>query len=353
MWKMSYFEIGIAALAILSLSVSPSAAAIITVSTSPPNLIPQPAGGGTYYIRELAETATLTAYPVTGYMFQRWIKTAEGDLVTNDVVSTNATYSFNVTVNQDYLAVYTPILYIISVSTSPSYLTPQPAGGNTYYYGDNITVTAQQVANYSFQRWTENKKSVSTSDAYSFNVSENRSLVAEYSKVATPTITLDTSSGTPRSEITINGTGFDIFAEDFPQVSIYFDGTAVKENVKMNKDDSGTLGSFRTAFTIPPNTKSGIHRITAQGPKNSAYADFVVEYPYPWKEILEISGIIGVLVGLKYLYPKFMKFPPQPLSNIGKHLPITIETRGGIESIEPHPRDYAIKVEVKGGVERL
>ncbi len=315
-----------------------------TVSVSTSDLIAQPSGGGTYHY---GDTAIVTAQSVPGYTFQRW--TENGSLV-----SSNASYEFKVTGNRSLFAEYISAPYTISVSISPSYLTPKPYGGGTYRSGDTVTVVAQSVPGYTFRRWTENGNSVSTDTAYSFNGSGNRNLIAEYSKTATPTITLESGSGTSGSEIAVKGTDFDIFAENFPNVSIYFDGTAVKEGVMMYNDESGTLGSFRTTFTVPPNTESGTYRITAQGPKNSASADFVVEHPYPWREILVISSVIGGILGLKYLYPRIIS-PSKPMSNIGKQLPIIMETRGGIEGEDTgsQMQDNSISVEERGGIERL
>ncbi|PWB55564.1 MAG: hypothetical protein C3F06_02190, partial [Candidatus Methanoperedenaceae archaeon] len=146
----------------------------ISVSTSPSGLSPQPSGGGQY---NSGQTATVTAQPVSGYTFQRW---TEG----GNQVSTSAAYSFAVTGNRNLVAVYSQNTgsYTISVSTSPSGLSPQPSGGGQYNSGQTATVTAQPVSGYTFQRWTEGGNQVSTSAAYSFAVTGNRNLVAVYSQ---------------------------------------------------------------------------------------------------------------------------------------------------------------------------
>ncbi len=76
-----------------------------------------------------------------------------------------------------------PVLANITVSTSPANLNPQPTGGGTYNSGDAATVTAQSVIGYTFQKWTENDNQVSASASYSFTVTGDRSLVAEYSPI--------------------------------------------------------------------------------------------------------------------------------------------------------------------------
>ena len=72
--------------------------------------------------------------------------------------------------------------YNISISTSPQGLSPQPAGGGQYTYGENITVKAQPVDGYTFQNWTEGGSQVSTSAAYKFIVTGNRNLIAVYTQ---------------------------------------------------------------------------------------------------------------------------------------------------------------------------
>jgi len=165
----------------------------------------------------------------------------------------------------------------VSVSTSPSGLEPQPAGGGTYSYGETITVTAQSVADYTFMRWTENGVWVSSYPNYQFTVTGNRNLVAEYAK---PSLTLSPGSGTAGSTITVSGTAFDVFAVEFAQASISFDNIIVNQSIFIGSD-----GSFTAAFIIPSDASPGIHRIFASGPKNNATAEL---------EVLPFSGTLSV-----------------------------------------------------------
>jgi len=72
--------------------------------------------------------------------------------------------------------------YSIAVTTSPPGLSPQPSGGGIYSSGETVTVSAQPVTGYTFQKWTENGNQVSTIASYSFTVTENRNLVAIYTQ---------------------------------------------------------------------------------------------------------------------------------------------------------------------------
>lgn len=50
----------------------------------------------------------------------------------------------------------------------------------TTIYGDNLTLTATPAIGYSFSRWTENATLLSTSNPYSFTVSADRTIKAEF-----------------------------------------------------------------------------------------------------------------------------------------------------------------------------
>ena len=54
------------------------------------------------------------------------------------------------------------------------------SGGGTYQEGTNCTLTAMANEGYSFTSWTENGEVVSTETTYSFTVSGNRTLVANF-----------------------------------------------------------------------------------------------------------------------------------------------------------------------------
>lgn len=57
----------------------------------------------------------------------------------------------------------------------------------TYYEGETCTVAATPNAGYGFVNWTENAAAVSTDASYSFTVTDDRNLVANFTEVATQT----------------------------------------------------------------------------------------------------------------------------------------------------------------------
>jgi hypothetical protein len=72
----------------------------------------------------------------------------------------------------------TPI-YTITVSANPS-MAGSVSGGGSYQQGQSCTVTATATSGYTFVRWTENGTQVSTNASYTFTVTSNRTLVANF-----------------------------------------------------------------------------------------------------------------------------------------------------------------------------
>jgi hypothetical protein len=118
------------------------------------------------------ESCTLTATPATGYNFVNWTK--------NGVqVSTNATYTFTVTESAAYVAHFQIQSFTISLSANPANA-GTVSGDGTYDYGTSCTVTATPFQRYLFANWTENGVVVSTEQSYTFTVTANRTLVANF-----------------------------------------------------------------------------------------------------------------------------------------------------------------------------
>ena len=137
-------------------------------------------GGGTY---NHGSTCTLTANPNSGYSFVGWT-------INGTQVSTNSTYSFTVTENASYVAVFDLNSYTITASANPT-AGGTVSGEGTYNYGSTCTLTATPNTGYSFVGWTKNGSQVSTDQTYSFTVTENASyeavfIVSEYQITVIP-----------------------------------------------------------------------------------------------------------------------------------------------------------------------
>ena len=130
-------------------------------------------GGGTF---ASGSSVTVTASPHTGYIFTNWTQNGA-------VVSTSASYTFNLTSSRTLVANFTQTSgsYTISLSASPA-RGGSVSGAGTFSSGTSHTVTATPAARFHFVNWTESGTSVRSSASYTFTLSANRNLVANFSK---------------------------------------------------------------------------------------------------------------------------------------------------------------------------
>lgn len=147
---------------------------IITITVSP-------TGGGTVtgdggY--EKNTTATLEAFPASGFRFDRW-RTPPPN---NTLLSTDNPYSFTATEDLDLVARFEelpPGPWTIAVSANNG-AWGGVSGGGSYENGASVTVVATPATGYKFVRWTEGGSQVSTNASYGFTATANRTLVAEF-----------------------------------------------------------------------------------------------------------------------------------------------------------------------------
>jgi hypothetical protein len=156
-------------------------------------------GGGTY---SSGSIATVTAFANSGYNFVNWTENG-------NVVSTSSSYSFTVNANRNLVANFSggSSSYTITTSSSPAG-GGSTSGGGTYSSGSIATVRAFANSGYNFVNWTENGSVVSTSTSYSFTVSGNRALVANFSG-SSSSYTITTSSSPSAGGITGGGGTYD------------------------------------------------------------------------------------------------------------------------------------------------
>ena len=141
-------------------------------------------GSGAYSSGSLA---TLTATASDGYIFINWTKN-------ETVVSTNAMYSFAVTEDGIYVANFAEIgsggstLYC-SISASSNVENGGSVSGSGYYFiGQTCALSATANYGYTFTNWTENDEVVSTEATYSFIVTGERTLVANFEQIEIETL---------------------------------------------------------------------------------------------------------------------------------------------------------------------
>lgn len=128
-------------------------------------------GGGTY---QQGNSCTVKATANSDYTFSNWTENGTQ-------VSTNANYTFTVTGSRTLVANFSsnPQNYTISVSANPSG-SGTVTGGGTFQQGYTCTVKATANSGYTFSKWTENGNQVSTNANYTFTVTGNRTLVANF-----------------------------------------------------------------------------------------------------------------------------------------------------------------------------
>lgn len=129
-------------------------------------------GGGTF---DSGSSVTINAIPGTGYRFTNW---TDG----GSIVSTNSSYTFNLTGNRILAANFSRITCSVTTSSIPS-AGGSTKGGGTFNYGSQVTVIATPVMGYRFLSWSESGSVVSTIQNYTFTVTANRILVASFTLV--------------------------------------------------------------------------------------------------------------------------------------------------------------------------
>ena len=137
-----------------------------------------PAGAGTTSGEgEYAEgeSVTVTATSNAGYIFEKW--TENGSLV-----SSNASYTFTITSDRNLVANFVeeePEMYSVTLSSDPAGA-GTTSGEGEYAEGESVTVTATSNAGYIFEKWTENGSQVSSNASYTFTITSDRNLVANF-----------------------------------------------------------------------------------------------------------------------------------------------------------------------------
>ena len=132
-----------------------------------------PVEGGTTTgdgIYEHGSFCSVTAFANEGYTFVNWTKNG-------NVVSTNAFYRFVVNGNTHLVAHFQPNSYQIIASVDPQG-SGIINGAGTYTFGQTAILTITPNEDYVFLNWTEDGEVVSEDQIYSFEVTDNRNLVA-------------------------------------------------------------------------------------------------------------------------------------------------------------------------------
>ena len=144
---------------------------VVTLSSNPA-LGGTTTGAGTF---NSCSSVTVTATPNVGYTFTNWTESGT-------IVSTNANYTFELSENRTLVANFVPIQYTVVLSSNPT-LGGSTSGSGTFDGGSNVTVTATPNVGFTFTNWTEGGNIVSTNANYTFVLSENKTLIANFTAV--------------------------------------------------------------------------------------------------------------------------------------------------------------------------
>ena len=152
--------------------------------------------GGGYYLPDA--TVTINATANEGYTFINWTNG-------NEVVSTDAQYSFTATEDADFVANFELNSYVITVAANnDDYGTV--TGGGTFNHGETATLVATPNEGYVFINWTKGNEVVSNDATYTFTVTEAGDYIANFEEYV-PTTYIVEVSAEPADLGTVDGGG--------------------------------------------------------------------------------------------------------------------------------------------------
>ena len=210
-------------------------------------------GAGTY---NRFATCTLTATANSGYTFTNWTRNG-------NVVSTNATYSFQVNGNASYVANFTLNSYTVTATANPSQ-GGSVTGAGTFDHGTSVTLTAVANEGYNFVNWIENGEEVATQASYTFVITNNRNLVAnfeEYNPIPEEGAYLTIASYTPDAapvdeetniSLSLKNLGVDP-TDDITTVALYCDDermTIINSTAELDIIASNETVTLQDAFSF-------------------------------------------------------------------------------------------------------
>ena len=94
-------------------------------------------------------------------------------------VSNEITYTFTVTSNVNLTAHFELQTFQVKVSVNPAEA-GNVTGEGTYNYGDEVTLTIVRNEDWHFENWTENGEVVSEEMTYTFTITSDRDLDANF-----------------------------------------------------------------------------------------------------------------------------------------------------------------------------
>jgi hypothetical protein len=254
-------------------------------------------GSDSYTLTIGAETFDDTAESTTWQPREFLFSVAEGDTVRLDFGHTTCTNSVGVLI--DNVVIEQMIEdYTITVSANPSD-GGIVAGGGTYQQGQSCSVTATANDGYTFTNWTENGNVVSNNATYSFTVTGDRILVANFDMIMVEiSATVD-----PEEAASISGTGTYSYGET---VTLILERNEDWAFVNWTEDSEVVSEEMIYTFVATQSRDLVAHFVFTEGLGEQSVHSVVI-YPNPVNDILtvetqeaigtvEIYNLIGAMV---------------------------------------------------------
>jgi len=240
------------------------------------NLSSNPAAGGTTIgagSYNAGATVAMTATPNAGYSFVNWTEAG---------IAVSTSSSFQITAlaaNRTFVANFSAVAasqFAVVLSSSPA-LGGTTSGSGAFASGSSVTINAAPNAGYTFTNWTDPATGtiVSTSSSYTFVLSANRTLVANFT-LNTYTLNTTAVNGTVvknPNQVTYNtGTTVQLTAAGSPGFTFTSwsgdaTGNANPLTVSMTANKNITA-NFTAGFTL---NVSAVNGVVVKNPNQTAY----------------------------------------------------------------------------------
>lgn len=211
------------------------AAQLAVVLSSSPAAGGKTAGSGAFLA---GSSVTILATQNTGYTFTNWT-----DLLSGDVVSTSASYTFVITTNKNLVANFAINTYTITTTAVNGTVAASP-DQTSYNYGSIVNLTATPSVGYSFTSWSGD--ATGSANPLTLTITANKNITANFTALYTLTTTA------------VNGT-----VTKSPNQTSYLKGTSVQ--ITATPDAGYTFTSWTgdttgttSPITIPMNSNKSI-----------------------------------------------------------------------------------------------